>query len=307
MRKRKSFIVAYKAGKKQLKTTGSRRRYAKLINYLIYSKDLFLKSAILKNGINYLERAISDYHSNDYKSATINLWSGLLLLFKYKLFLENPVLIYSKITDAIKINKLGYLSSLLIKPQKNMKTVDYDKIIERLIIMGDVDSLILRYHKTFESLRKKRNRIEHFVYDMKQSEFLTIFHEIMPFINNFLEKELNIDPTSIFTNWDEFLDIESFYKERLLENQKFVKEMQVSDRDVAKGGEYIYEDNCPSCTNGIIIEVSSNELYCKTCGFQASFDKCEYCGEIIPDYGWLSYNNELGLCSSCIEHLSDNL
>ena len=56
------------------------------------------------NAISYFEDAIGEYKNKKYKNAVSELWAGILLLLKCKLFKINPILIVKDIFDCLEIS-----------------------------------------------------------------------------------------------------------------------------------------------------------------------------------------------------------
>ena len=260
---------------------------------------------LLTNGIDYLERTISCYHKKDYKGALLFLWSALLLLFKYRLTLINPVLIFTNIFDIISIenNKIAFKT---FKKKIDFPTIDYNKIRERLIFSKCTDSLIFNYHHTFNKIRKLRNRTEHFVYDPKENEFLKHFTEIIPFIHNFIETELQEDITKMFKNWDDFLTIKEFYLLRLNELEKHLEEIMPTYTDFKYGAEELQTEECPNCSKGILVpDESKKVMYCKACGYEDNYHQCHRCFKPIRDGGWDTFYEGMDICGDCFDYYSD--
>ena len=181
------------------------------------------------------------------------------------------------------------------------KTVNYEENLKRLKSLGESDSIIFNFGKQFKKLQNMRNRIEHYIVDFKNNDFLIIFHEVMPFINNYFEKELLEDITSLFKNWNDFLEIDSFSKSRIETMKKFIEDNEPSNRDIKHGTEF-HTIECTQCCKGLMI-LQNDNFYCKYCGNEESYNICSRCGEYILENDWNWYNEELDICIICFDEL----
>ncbi len=318
--------------------------------------------SLLKNAVDYMERAINSYFEKDYKSGLNNLWSSLLLFFKYKLFLIHPAFIFSDVMDCVAIEGDYYISEKMLKRitdsrqfsrkeineitlyqdkyfqerellidiiksntslseqkiniikksisiirkdvhfvepsiETNFKTITYQEIGDRLIKLGEKDSLFFEYKKEFDQLQQLRNRVEHFIHDFHENNFLLIFHSVMPFINDFIEYELEENAEELFSNWGKFIEIDSLAKSRLETVKKFIRENSPNYRDIAHGEDYPLTCDCPNCGNTMIQR--NEKMFCKFCGNEENYSICMDCNEVFPENGFETYIDDLQLCKEC--------
>jgi hypothetical protein len=259
---------------------------------------------LLENAIDFFKRSTNAYKIKDYKGAILNLWPGLLLLFKYKLYLINPAMIFK---DIFKFIKTENGKTKFIKPEKscNDLTVDFYEIIKRLESLGEVNSLIFKYKSYFEKIQKIRNRIEHYIFEVKEDDFLIIFHEIMPFINNFIEDELSENISDLFNeNWADFLSIKSVSQTRFKKMKDFIKENEPSLRDIKHGEEFITH-HCDSCGKGTMI-LQDDVFYCKFCENTETYNICSRCGEYILENDWDGFIDDLNTCQRCFDDICES-
>lgn len=179
----------------------------------------------------------------------------------------------------------------------NFKTVTYSEIKIRLNEFGEKNSRIFLYDHEFKKLQNLRNRIEHYVYDIDENDFLITFHNIMPFVNDFIEFELEEDAEQLFSNWAEFIKIDSLAKSRIETVKKYLKENLPSQKEILNGEVYPLQCDCPEC--GCTMKKKEDNLFCKFCGFEDNYNICDNCEEVFPESGFDTFDEEMGLCSSC--------
>lgn len=257
---------------------------------------------LLINAIDYIERTVSSYYSKDYKGAILFLWAGLLLLFKYKLYLIHPSLIFDNALEFVSFIK-GKIQISKPTVTYNKKTIDFNENLKRLKLFGGNDSLIFDYVNQFKTIQKMRNRTEHYIYDVKENNFLLIFHEIMPFINNFIEDELNENISKLFNNWDNYLKLISISDERFKRMEKYIKKNRPSYREIKQGADDVIID-CNNCGTGSMI-IQDNILYCRYCEHEEDYNICSICNEVIAENDWDGFVDELDICQRCFNEMID--
>lgn len=312
------------------------------------------------NAIAYFEDAIEDYENKKYKKAVSELWAGILLLLKCKLFIINPILIVEDIIDcleisakyAIKMNKFESspkpgLSKEEIKNIKdnyskifnnetelfnainisdrnkqnsfrkkfifvfrqsfgfanqttemNLKTVTLDEILQRFNKLKESNDVYKKYEKELKLLQKTRNTMEHSICCASEEQLLAMFETAVPFINDFLEEELNESAELLFNNWDSFLEIKELAKAREHIVDDFIDDhMDIEDGKLG----WAKTSFCTKCGHETI-DISEGVLYCKFCGNKDEYEVCSECGEIIPLDGDVSFYEDIGICGDCLDN-----
>lgn len=261
-----------------------------------------VEKALKENANDFISRSIDAYNEDDNKMALMNLWSGILLLLKHWIFQNQPSMIYSKWEKIIQYKNYKLEFSPFIS-DGSYQTVDYFEIKERFKFLGNNSSLVFTYDKILENIRKKRNRIEHFVHDVNENEIISLFVEVLPFINDFIEQELNEKVNEYLDCWDEFLRINELYKHRLKNMEKYIKSISPTYRDIKHGDTELIEVDCPSCGDGKLINNEENILYCKACEYQTTFIQCNTCSQIILEDNFDTFLKETGMCSGCLDDI----
>lgn len=186
----------------------------------------------------------------------------------------------------------------------DFKTVTYSEIKIRLNEFGEKDSRIFNYDKEFKKLQNLRNRIEHYIYDIDENDFLITFHNIMPFVNDFIELELKEDAEQLFSNWAEFIEIDSLAKSRIETVKNYLKENLPSQKEIFNGEDYPLKCDCPECGHTMIKK--KDKLFCKFCGLEDNYNICDNCDEVFLENGFDTFYEDVGLCSSCFDDKLDN-
>lgn len=118
------------------------------------SKNSDLQISLLENGIDFLEKAISELNSNDdrkYKFVILNLFSGLTLIFKERVKSYKWELLFEDVEK----------SNITLLENGNFYGVSPDNLLLRL--RGLLDSpLTDEEENLYRLIRNKRNKIEHF-------------------------------------------------------------------------------------------------------------------------------------------------
>ena len=264
-----------------------------------------IQEALEENANDYITRSIEAYNNNDGKAAIMYLWSGILLLLKIWIFRIQPAMIYSKWENVISFSS-GKLEFANFVADGNFQTVDYNEIKERFEFLGNKASILFKYDHALNEMRKKRNRMEHFLDDISENELISIFVKLLPFINDFIEDELNENVNEFLPCWDDYLEINEVYQHRLKKMEEFIDSQRPSCRDIKHGTAELIEVDCPNCSNGKLIETDENTLYCKACEYTTKYLQCERCSEIILEDDFDSFLEETGMCSDCLDELCES-
>lgn len=312
------------------------------------------------NSISYFEDAIEDYKNKKYKNAVSELWSGILLLLKCKLFIINPILIVEDIFDCLEISakftikvnqfesssktglgkeeikniKANYhkffnseedlFDAIKMHDEKkqnsfrknyifvfrqsfgfanpttemNLKTVTLSEILRRFDKLKEPNDVYKKYEKELKLLQKTRNTMEHCICCSTEEQLLALFETAVPFINDFLEEELNESAELLFKNWDSFIEIKELAKTREKNVEEFIN-AHINIDDAKRGISRIA--TCTKCGHETI-DIGNKILYCKFCGNEDEYKICSDCGEIIPLDGDISFYDEIGICGDCLDY-----
>lgn len=270
--------------------------------------DIQVSDALKENANDFISRSIDAYNKKDYKAALIDLWSGILLILKYWIFIRHPSMIYSKWEKVVKYDNGRLVFSPFVS-DGSYQTVDYNEIKDRFKFLGNDTSLLFEYDKILDDIRKKRNRIEHFVHDIGEKEITSVFVKVLPFINDFIDQELDEKVNKFLKCWDDFLKIDEVYKHRLKKMEEYIHSISPSQRDIQHGSPDIIEVDCTNCEDGKLVNIGENEmlgrgvLYCKACEYKTEYIECNHCSRIILEEDFDSFLEETGMCSDCLDEI----
>lgn len=312
------------------------------------------------NAISYFEDAVEDYKNKKYKNAVSELWAGILLLLKCKLFIINPILIVEDVFEcleitakySIKVNKFesskksGFSKAEINKikanyykvfnseaelldavniqdinkqnslkknyiyilrqsfgfanptTEMNLKTVTLDEILSRFDKLKEPNDVYKKYEKELKLLQKTRNTMEHCICCSTEEQLLALFETAVPFINDFLEDELNESAEQLFKNWNSFIEIEGIAKSREKTVDDFIND-HTDIEDVKLG--ISRTSTCTKCGHETI-DTGDGVLYCKFCGNEDEYEVCSECGEIIPLDGDICFYEDMGICGNCFDY-----
>lgn len=264
-----------------------------------------IENALSKNANDFIARAVEAYNNRDNKAAVINLWSGVLLLLKIWIFRKQPSLIYSRWEDIVKFED-GELVFSPFVADGSYQTVDYNAIKSRFRFLGNSNSLLFNNDTILKDIQNKRNRIEHFVHDIPEREITTVFVKVLPFINDFIEQELNEKANDFLECWDDFLQIDELFRHRLKIMEDFIEEISPSVREIRHGGVELVKVDCPNCGRGKLINSEENTLYCRACEYRTTYIECNRCSRVYPEDDIDIFIEKTGICSECFEEICKN-
>lgn len=180
--------------------------------------------------------------------------------------------------------------------ERDFKTVTLDEIEKRFKQLKEPNEVYKKYEEKLKRIKTARNRLEHYVNDFNADQLLAMFEHSIPFINDFLEYELEISAETVFTNWSEFLEIKQLADARLETVEKFIHENWPSYKDCPEG---LHESECTMCGNRSV-DIGNGVLYCKYCGNEDEYHICSECYEVFPENGFYSFHDEIGMCDDCL-------
>jgi DNA repair exonuclease SbcCD ATPase subunit len=180
--------------------------------------------------------------------------------------------------------------------ERDFKTVTLDEIKKRFKQLKEPNEVYKKYEEKLERIKTARNRLEHYVNDFNSEQLLAMFEHSIPFINDFLEYELEINAETVFSNWSEFLEIKQLADARLETVEKFIHDNWSSYKDCPEG---LHESECTMCGNRSV-DIGNGVLYCKYCGNEDKYHICSECYEVFPENGFYSFHEEIGMCDDCL-------
>ena len=258
--------------------------------------------SLLENAVRYFSDSVAFYQTKSYKNAVTSLWSGVLLLLKCKLYKVHPALICSNLEKLLEL-KDGNLTITSPDFLKDFQTVNLNEMEKRFRQLKIGNEVYERYKNDLKNVQKARNQAEHCVCTFSEDDLLKLFETSIPFINDFLEEELNTDPVKVFHNWSEFLSIRSLAEARKKNVEIFIDE-NINWED-AKAGRVIIGE-CSEC-GADSIDIGDGLLTCKNCGNKEKYAICSECGNIFTGLDYDSFVEEANMCYECFQEKSGML
>lgn len=254
--------------------------------------------SILQNAINSIVIGIEDYQMEDEKrvlSATRNIFAGILLLFKHKLFEISPhgsdgILIKKKIEP--KIDDTG---NLILKGKGNA-TVDFDEIQQRF------KSLKIGVDWTrINKIRDYRNNIEHFYSTESRDAVQAIISECFIVIRDFISQHLDEDPKEMLgeNTWNALIEITEVY---WAEKEECINRLRNIDWMSEEVLNAVIDFPCEECSSDLITVNEQRGILCKSCNKTYDLDEIielalvEKYGHYYPQDG---EEPELIECANC--------
>lgn len=210
---------------------------------------------ILQNAIDSIQLGIEDYElikENPKRliSCTRNLFSGILLLFKYYLYTVNPDLIYIPLKS---------------KEKGRKKTLDFKQLKDKL----DESQVLIEWGE-LEKIQKIRNDIEHKYSDENPLIILGLVAVSYNVINDFVRKYLQRDPIEIFGEeiWSILIEVDRVYQ---IERNQCINDLDSNTYYNFKILELIKQSNCSECGFDVIKPLKNNtnshqiEYRCLSC------------------------------------------
>ena len=214
------------------------------------------KLKLIGNGLCFLLQSIRHFKQNtkkDYdlekelKYSILHLYSGISLILKEKLRQEHWSLLFS---DVNKTNKKKLESG-------DFRSVRFINCQNRLSEISSI-KLTAKQKTTLDSLRKKRNKIEHFFEKAILDSFKSTLIHNLDFAIYFIEKHLSSKLSD-----DEKKDIEKIKKE-CFEIKEFVRQKRKSIEPNLKNQKVILY--CSECDNETIVVNEDNmKVHCLFC------------------------------------------
>ncbi len=235
------------------------------------------KSPLLKNGLCFLLQSIEHFKfsendncdtEKELKYSTLHLFSGIFLILKEKLQREHWSLLFADVNKADKQNlESGDFSG-----------VNFGDCQNRLSKIVSVN-FTNEHKKTLSTLRKKRNKIEHFFESETLISFKSILANGLDFAIEFVEKHLDTNLESDEQQSLEKIRIECFKLKKFVEEKMKTLKPQLDPQKVVL--------DCNECNNKSIVPNEDNMKL-----------ECLFCYKSIPENKYENlYHKMLGLYS----------
>jgi hypothetical protein len=182
---------------------------------------------LLQNAVDSICLGIEDYELSAIKgkerraiSAARNIYSGVLLLFKYRIgaLAATPEQVIELLHKPLKINPhRNSTGAIEWRPTPHPKeTIDTVTIRARLEEFG-----IFHDWGVVEKLRNCRNDLEHFHPKAPTNEIQKLIVDLFPMLQRFIHEELSESPSDLLgTAWDSMVAVREFYESTQLEAEQ---------------------------------------------------------------------------------------
>lgn len=245
-----------------------------------------LKLDLIGNAKSSLHHAVDHLTENqlstvdDVKQAILSVTHVIELLFKEKLRQSHEAFVWKNIDKF---------------PSKEAYTVSLDEAKNRLLNICGV-KFTKDHIRNIESIKKIRNEIEHYQFEIEKNEADVQIGRMMSFVFWFSREHLGLDwETELRSDdtWKVLLDMRGFYEERKKEVEKRMCEEERFVVDCPECGVCAYDmeaDNCEMCfSSNLLVECQSCgveffedfmsgiiEGWCKDCEYQDGFAQANF-------------------------------
>lgn len=247
------------------------------------------KLDLLDNAVDSFNEALKKYEEGNngktsaYKFAIQHFSHFLELLFKYHVSQAHPLLIY-KNPFSKKIhreNTIGLWDAIqFIKNEGN--NIDKD------------------FNKDLEWLKKLRNDIEHFKFEMETKDIRRTLGRLTTALVEFCEEIADIELESLISpvNLKTFEELADEYKAELVNAKSEAKEESEDDNTY----------DCHSCGERDTVAILNSQYVCKYCGFEDPDVFCCVCGISFREsegHIWNSDNpnHKDYICDGCYDNI----
>lgn len=233
--------------------------------------------SILNNAIASIQIGMEDFNSDDPRrvlSAIRNIYAGILLLFKHKLFEMSPPNSDEALLKTRILPVLSDTTGQIIWTGQGPKTVDVRDIRDRLTALG-IEGIDW---KRINNLQKIRNNIEHYYTELTNDKMREAISDALHLILQFCEPHLGVSPQDLFGTacWSLMLSVSAIYETELK-----------SCRDNLSSAEWPYEvvtDSipqmvCPACDSNLIriadldASIESRTFICSACNTESIYSE----------------------------------
>lgn len=231
---------------------------------------------LYSNAISSIQMGVEDFSKDDPKrmlSAVRNIYSGLVLLYKSKLWELSPVKDqYLLISEDINFELKG--SDVVVRrknPEKlPSKTIDTPEIEKRCQSLG----IQIDWSK-FDGFRKERNNIEH-LFPQKNSDVLKLLvSDAFVLIDDFIRSNLGLDTRECLgqSTWEILLNEHKLWEKEINRCHDFIDRINCFSWIKS----YLKNTSCPKCRSKLIVyQCNGEDLFdCK--------GKCSKCDTVIND------------------------
>lgn len=236
-----------------------------------------IRMRILDNARDSLEHTIqhiipkSKCEISNAKRAILDLSHVIELIFKEHLQRIHPAFIWKDIDKY---------------PNKEAPTVDTHQALKRLEQIGDV-CLDSNDKKFIERIKKKRNEIEHFEFELNLNEASIIIGRILSFVLNYSRRYLDL-------NWDEEVLSNHGWKGLCEYTEFYQSHLKVIYRRIED--EFIDILECTSCYHDTF---DIHDKKCILCGHREDVYECTQCNApYIESALWSDYKFA-EICPGC--------
>lgn len=170
-----------------------------------------LKYSLLENAIDFVSRAVKSTKQNhpaEWKYAILHLAAGIELLLKYRLVKEHWSLVFKDVNKAEKERlKKG-----------DFQSVDTKTAVKRLRSIAEFCLINDENEELLCSIRNRRNKIQHFEFDLEIGEVKSVMAKGLNFVMDFSESEMS--PNDVHTRELEYIggqltEFKEFVEDRL--------------------------------------------------------------------------------------------
>jgi hypothetical protein len=204
---------------------------------------------IVENGLDFIKRSLIELEKDDdmyFKYAILHLSAGLELILKARLQKEHWSLVFEDINKA----------NLEIFNEGEFKSVAFDNLISRLEGICNIE-IDFKTKRKIQSLKKYRNRIEHFDLSVNKKALEAITFEVLSFLIPFIYKEELIErehDTLKFIN-EKLANMDDYITQRYKEISPVIKELPSEVRLL----------ECPNCLQNRTLRLDVKYCYfCET-------------------------------------------
>ena len=223
--------------------------------------ELSLKLDLIDNSLDFILDAVTQLSNpapslSQIKYSILHLSSGIELLLKQRLLNEHWSLIFANVDRADKI----------LLQKGDFKSVDFGESLNRLERICSID--FGKYKDILESLRKLRNKIEHFQIEINRDEAISILVKAWAFILDFAFRHIDL---SDFENAQATFEA---IRDKMIAHEHFVdtrlSELQTEFDRLRKEGTVILD--CPKCLQDAL-PITGDDTDCLFCKRAYSVDQ----------------------------------
>lgn len=230
--------------------------------------------SILQNAIDSIAMGLEDFLSDDPKRVTScsrNIYAGILLLFKHKLFLLGPPGSEGVLISRYMSLKFDDSQNLVLKGTGKL-TVDFRGIQERFELL-DIDV----NWKYLKKLAKHRNKIEHYYGDLPEEAANSLIAQSFIVIRDFVNIHLKEDPKELLgdKSWSVLIEASEVYEKEKSESEKAVGRLRYRNEVIPEALQSWSCDECgydllkPTLGEG---DAADSEFECGSCGTVLEYD-----------------------------------